>query len=114
MDINTRNVRNIYVDTRYKRNAYGSNTEFEIDSPKKVECPEDTVMIVDDILLPNTITTIQQGVRDKSFSPWNIMEAGFYRNETLPKQNYKLASFAKKSQIIYEFCNTCWNTWIYY
>ena len=54
---NNFNVRKIYIDTRYKRDQYGSNTNFEIDLPQTVECPEDTVIFADEIVIPNTMTT---------------------------------------------------------
>ena len=56
---NNLNVRKIYIDTRFKRDPYGSNTNFEIDLPQTVECPEDTVIFADEIVIPNTMTTIQ-------------------------------------------------------
>ena len=60
-------VRKIYVDTRYKRDKYGSNTSFEIELPQTVECPPNTVCYVDEIVLPNTTTTIQTGINDRLY-----------------------------------------------
>ena len=65
--MNNLNIRKIYIDTRFKRDQYGSNTNFEIELPQTVECPENTVMFVDELVLPNTITTIQTDVNDKLY-----------------------------------------------
>ena len=64
---NNLNVRKLYIDTRYKLDTHGSNTKFTIEFPQTIECPENTVMFVDEIVLPNTITTVQQDVNDRVY-----------------------------------------------
>ena len=64
---NILNTRKIYIDTRFKRDKYGSNTNFQIDLPQTVECLDNHVMFVDEIVLPNTVTTIQSNVNDKLY-----------------------------------------------
>ena len=93
---NNINIRKIYIDTRYKRNQYGSNTEFEIDLPQTVECPEGTQMYVDEIVLPNTITTIQKDVNDKLYFAVFYNTTVKYRSITLTEQNYTLSYFANQ------------------
>ena len=90
-------VRKIYIDTRFKRDKYGSNTNFEIDLPQTVECPPNTVCYVDEIVLPNTITTIQAGVNDRLYFGVVYNTTTKYRSILIPEQNYTLMSFTEKS-----------------
>ena len=96
MDNNTLNTRKIYIDTRYKRKQYGSNTDFEIDLPQTVECPEGTIMYVDEIVLPNTLTTIQKDVNDKLYFAVFYNATVQYKSITFTEQNYTLSYFANQ------------------
>ena len=92
--MNNLNIRKIYIDTRFKRDQYGSNTNFEIELPQTVECPENTVMFVDELVLPNTLTTIQSNVNDKLYFAVFYNTTVKYKYITLPEQNYTLMKFA--------------------
>jgi hypothetical protein len=87
-------IRKIYIDTRFKRGLYGSNTNFEIELPQTVECPEQTVMFVDEVVMPNTMTTIQQGVNDVLYFAVFYSTVVQYNSITFPEQNYTLMYFA--------------------
>ncbi len=89
-------IRKIYIDTRYKRDKYGSNTNFEIELPQTVECPPNTVCYVDEIVLPNTITTIQTGVNDRLYFAVFYNNNIRYRSLVIPEQNYTLQSIANE------------------
>ena len=89
-------IRKIYIDTRYKRDKYGSNTNFEIDLPQTVECPPNTVCYVDEIVLPNTITTIQTGVNDRLYFAVFYNGLVRYRSLVIPEQNYTLQGFSNE------------------
>ena len=93
---NNLNVRKIYIDTRFKRDQYGSNTNFEIDLPQTVECPEDTVIFADEIVIPNTMTTVQAGINDALYFAVFYDTTVKYRQITLPEQNYTLMLFANQ------------------
>lgn len=97
---NNLNIRKVYVDTRYKLNPYGSNTDFSIEFPQTVDCPENTVMFVDEIVLPNTITTIQAGVNDKIYFALKFNGDVQWRAIPLPEQNYTIQSLADKLQVL--------------
>ena len=97
---NNNHIRKIYIDTRFKRNQYGSNTNFEIDLPQTVECPEDTLMFVDEIVIPNTMTTIQRNVNDKLYFAVFYNTTVKYKYITLPEQNYTIMYFANKLQTL--------------
>ena len=96
------NIRKIYIDTRYKRDQYGSNTNFEIELPQTVECPENTVMFVDELVLPNTMTTIQAGINDTLYFAVFYDTTVKYRQITLPEQNYTLMYFSNQFKNFYE------------
>jgi hypothetical protein len=64
MNINNLNTRKHYIDTRFKRDKYGTNTNFQINLPHTVECPDNCVIYVDELVLLNTITPIQSNVND--------------------------------------------------
>ena len=96
MDNNTLNTRKIYIDTRYKRDQYGSNTDFEINLPQTVECPDNTVMYVDEIVLPNTLTTIQKDVNDKLYFGVFYNNNVVWKTITFTEQSYTLSYFANQ------------------
>ena len=91
---NNLNVRKLYIDTRYKLDTYGSNSKFTIEFPQTIECPENTVMYVDEVVLPNTITTIQEGVNDDLYFVIYYGEQMYYHKTTLTERNYTLPAFA--------------------
>jgi len=93
---NNLTTRKIYIDTRYKRDLYGSNTNFEINLPQTVECPENCVMYVDEIVLPNTIATVQTGVNDKLYFGLFYNTTVKYRNITLAEQNYTIQTLTSQ------------------
>lgn len=93
MDNNILNTRKIYIDTRYKLNPYGSDTNFEIELPQTVECPEGTVMYVDEVVLPNTLTTILKDVNDKLYFGIFYNTSVLYKSIAFPPQNYMLSYF---------------------
>ena len=93
---NNLNVRKLYIDTRYKLDPNGSNTKFTIEFPQTIECPENTVMFVDEIVLPNTITTVQQDVNDRVYLVVKYNNSLHYFNAQLPEKNYTLPSFAEE------------------
>ena len=100
MDINNLNTRNNHIDTRLKHDKYGSNTNFQINLPQTVECPENCVMYVHEIVLPNTITTIQSKVNDKLYFAVFYNGVVSYKNITIPEQNYTLLSFANQLETL--------------
>ena len=100
---NNLNVRKIYIDTRFKRDQYGSNTNFEIDLPQTVECPEDTVIFADEIVIPNTMTTVQASINDALYFAVFYDTTVKYRQITLPEQNYTLMLFANQLKKPHEF-----------
>ena len=93
---NNLTTRKIYIDTRYKRDQYGSNTNFEINLPHTLECPENCVMYVDEVVLPNTITTVQTGVHDKLYFGLFYNTTVKYRTITLEEQNYTIQYLANQ------------------
>ena len=103
MQQNILNVRKINIDTRFKRNLYGSNTNFEIDLPQTVECRENTVVFADEIVLPNTITTIQSNVNDKLYFALFYNNVTLYKTITLPEQNYTIMYLANQLKNFNEF-----------
>ena len=51
-------VKNVYIDTRFKTADSRSDSEFIIDLPKTINIPEDTIAYINDIVLPVSWTTI--------------------------------------------------------
>jgi hypothetical protein len=60
-------VKKIYVDTKYKTKDSISNSNFKIELPETVFCPENTVFYIDDVSIPHSWQTVENNVNDKIY-----------------------------------------------
>ena len=58
-------MQKIYIDSRSR--ASGSNESFEFALPYSITIPEESLMIVDKVVIPNSFYTIEQGVNDNIY-----------------------------------------------
>lgn len=52
-------INKIYIDSRHKTSSSRSNSDFEIQLKEPINLPEDCICVVSDIVLKNTITTVE-------------------------------------------------------
>ena len=52
-------INKIYIDTRHKTPSSKSNSDFDIQLKEPINLPDNTVCVVSDIVLRNTITTVE-------------------------------------------------------
>ena len=64
-------MQKIYVDSRSR--VSGTNTDFEFALPYSIAIPEESAMVVDQVLIPNSFYTIETGVNDVIY----ILEENF-------------------------------------
>ena len=60
-------IKKIYVDTRFKTKDSVSNSNFKIELGQSLQFPENTVFYIDDICIPHSWSTIEQGLNDKLY-----------------------------------------------
>ena len=58
-------IKKIYIDTRFKAPDSRSDTDFYIDLPTTLLMPEDTGFYIDDVCIPHTWYTVEEGRNDQ-------------------------------------------------
>jgi len=53
-------VNKIYIDSRHRTQSSRSDSDFEIQLKEPINLPDNCVCVVSDVILKNTITTIEQ------------------------------------------------------
>ena len=52
-------INKIYVDSRHKTSSSKSDSEFEIQLKEAINLPDNCVCVISDVILKNTITTVE-------------------------------------------------------
>ena len=60
-------VNKLYIDSQFKTVDSTSDSQFKIQLPISLDFPEHTKFVIDDINIPHTWTTIEQGVNDRIY-----------------------------------------------
>ena len=60
-------IKKLYIDTKYKSRESVSNSNFKIDLPQTLYFPDNSVFYIDDISIPHSWYTIEDGVNDKLY-----------------------------------------------
>ena len=61
----------IYVDSRSR--VSGSNEDFEFALPYSITIPEESAMVVDQVVIPNSFYSIEEDLKDQIY----VFEANF-------------------------------------
>ena len=80
------NVRRIYIDSRLRTSGTGS--DFTYDLPKSFEVPDQTIALVDCVLLPNVWGTLHDNNNRLYFSEWSDPNSVDEQIYILPEGNY--------------------------
>jgi hypothetical protein len=88
-------VKKIYIDAKYKTEKSNDNSKFSIELEENVTLPENTVLYVDDIQIPNSWYTIQPNFNNKIYMRINsgipvdgilTLTTGNYNSVTFPAE----------------------------
>ena len=60
-------IKKLYIDTKYKNRESVSNSNFKIDLPTTLYFPDNSVFYIDDISIPHSWYTIEDGINDKLY-----------------------------------------------
>jgi hypothetical protein len=60
-------VNKLYIDSQFKTVDSISDSQFKIQLPISLDFPEHTKFVIDDINIPHTWTTIEQGINDRIY-----------------------------------------------
>ena len=58
-------IKKIYIDTRFRSSDSASHSDFNVDLPTTFLMPEDTGFYIDDVCIPHSFYTIEEGVNDR-------------------------------------------------
>jgi hypothetical protein len=64
MSSNDLPIKKIYIDSKFKRHDSVSNSNFKIELPYTLKMGDNTVFYVDDVCVPHTWHTVEEGVND--------------------------------------------------
>ena len=83
-------IKKIYIDSRQKTADSASHSDFSVDLPTTYLMPDDTGFYVEDICLPVSWWTIEEGVNDMLL--WGLQiettQLGTYTQSQIPAGNY--------------------------
>ena len=86
-------MQKIYVDSRSR--VSGSNEDFEIALPYSIAIPEESAMIVDQVVIPNSFYTIEKGVNDNIYvQEQNFSSGTVWRRAVIPPGYYDVISLS--------------------
>ena len=83
-------IKKIYIDTRFKSSDSVSHSDFNIDLPTTFLMPEDTGFYIDDVCIPHSFYTIEEGVSDQFQFVYNNST----RTVTIPQGYYNISTLA--------------------
>ena len=92
-------IKKIYCDTKFKRKGSKSTSNFKIDLPQTLKLPENCVCYIDDVSIPRTFYTVEEGVNDKLYFrliPTNGTSTDYVI--TLSSKDYNGVQFAAEIQ----------------
>ena len=90
----------IYSDSRWSTSDSVDASNFKVELPQTMLCPDNTVFFISDICIPHTWNTVEPGYNDKLFV--TILNGSTYTSRilTLSPGNYTPATFASQLQTI--------------
>ena len=81
-------IKKIYIDSKFKRHDSVSNNNFKIELPYTLKMWDNTVFYVDDVCVPHTWHTVEEGVNEKIYIRTIINGANTDYLLALTAQNY--------------------------
>ena len=88
MSSNDLPIKKIYIDSKFKRHDSVSNSNFKIELPYTLKMGDNTVFYVDDVCVPHTWHTVEEGVNDKIYIRTILNGANTDYLLALTAQNY--------------------------
>ena len=88
MSSNDLPIKKIYIDSKFKRDDSVSNSNFKIELPYTLKMGDNTGFYVDDVCVPHTWHTVEEGVNDKIYIRTILNGANTDYLLALTAQNY--------------------------
>ena len=60
-------VKKIYIDSKFRRHDSVSTSNFKIELPYTVKLPDNTIFHINDVCIPHTWHTVEEGINDKLY-----------------------------------------------
>ena len=60
-------IKKIYIDSRFRTDNSSSSSDFKISLPESVNLPDNTKFFIDDVAIPHTWYTIEDGINDRLY-----------------------------------------------
>jgi len=91
--------RKLYTDTRFKTTDSISNSDFKYQLRVPASMPANTTFCIDEINIPYSWNTIEEGINDKICVSWQLAPAPIaYAVITLPSKRYAGTELAAQIQ----------------
>ena len=84
-------IKKIYIDTRFRSSDFVSHSNFNIDLPTTFLMPEDTGFYIDDVCIPHSFFTTEEGVNDQL---QYVYVDATTRTVTIPQGYYNITTLA--------------------
>lgn len=96
----TLRYKKVYIDTKYMTADSNSSTDFKIELPECILCPENTVFYVDSIGIPNSWWSIESGINNNLYLSWTdtSISTNYYFIINITPGNYTGADLAVELQ----------------
>jgi len=93
-------IKKIYCDTKFKRFDSKSTSNFKIDLPQTLKLPNNCVLYIDDVSIPRTFYTVEEGVNDNLYFRVQLANGGSYDDYIikLDSKDYNGVQFAAEIQ----------------
>ncbi len=69
-------IKKIYIDSRFRTDNSSSSSDFKISLPESVNLPDNTKFFIDDVAIPHTWYTIEDGINDRLYIRIFDLDAG--------------------------------------
>jgi hypothetical protein len=97
-------ISKIYVDSRWCTSDSVSSSNFKVQLPATLQCPDNTVFFINDVCIPHTWKSVEENVNDTLYimtvNPSAANPADTYKGFTvkLSPSNYTPTTFATELQ----------------
>jgi hypothetical protein len=97
-------IKKIYIDSRFRTKDSISSSNFKIELPESLLFPNNSVFYIDDVCIPHTFYSIEEGINDKLYMMLSPLEPDqdnngvFYRIIQISPGNYNIADLSAELQ----------------
>jgi hypothetical protein len=81
-------VKKLFIDSRYRTADSNSDSDFKIQLARNIYLPEETIMHIENVVIPHSWYTIEEGINDRMY--FQVVQGSntTYTTITIPSTNY--------------------------